>query len=367
VKVPSAELAIRIATEVTGHTPTRTRRFTTGARHFVFEVQFADPPPIVVRIGSQAAQAEMVGAVHLSGLLKPLGVPLPAILAEDVRAELPWLALERLPGTDLGAVIATLSDEQLEQIAAEVASVQAITGKTGSAGRYGYAAVPQQAPYAAWTQVLEANLDRSRKRIAAAGLFDVALVDSVQAVLRANCHQIDQIEPTPFLHDTTTKNVIVTSTGRLSGIVDVDDLCYGDPRYPAALTLAALMADAGPVQYVSAWLWHAEQPDDPTFRLYVSLFLLDLMAEHGQMFNGNERPSPGGSDLASASVRKQSSARPGIRKRRVCPSGGSLVGGVTQTGAPDRFARARATPSGIYSSHVTHVDGSAKAHIYGRD
>jgi hypothetical protein len=50
--------------------------------------------------------------------------------------------------------------------------------------------------------------------------------------------EFDRIAPTPFLHDTTTKNVIVTSEGHFSGIVDVDDLCLGDPRYPAALTQA---------------------------------------------------------------------------------------------------------------------------------
>jgi hypothetical protein len=89
------------------------------------------------------------------------------------------------------------------------------------------------------------------------------------------------------LHDTTTKNVIVTQDGTFSGIVDVDDLCFGDPRYPAALTLAALMAYGGPDSYVSAWLRHTAQSDDRIFRLYVSLFLLDLMSEHGQTFNGN--------------------------------------------------------------------------------
>jgi hypothetical protein len=104
---------------------------------------------------------KMIGAVHLSGLLKHSGVPLPAILAEDVRAELPWLVLERLPGTDKGALIARLSEEQLDRVAARVESTQAITAKTGSAGRYGYSALPAQAPYTAWTHVLEANLDRS--------------------------------------------------------------------------------------------------------------------------------------------------------------------------------------------------------------
>jgi hypothetical protein len=34
--------------------------------------------------------------------------------------------------------------------------------------------------------------------------------------------------------------------------VDIDDLCFGDARYPAALTLAVLMAYGGSVSYVSA-------------------------------------------------------------------------------------------------------------------
>lgn len=58
-------------------------------------------------------------------------------------------------------------------------------------------------------------------------------------------------------------------------------------------------ADAGrtngplrrPVNYVSDWLRQARQTDDQVFRLYVSLFLLDLTSEHGRIFNGNERPS----------------------------------------------------------------------------
>jgi len=103
--------------------------------------------------------------------------------------------------------------------------------------------------------------------------------------------EIDSFPPTPFLHDTTTRNVIVTEAGAFSGIVDVDDLGFGDPRYPAALTLAVLTAQGGPAQYVSAWLRHAGLSDDRLFRMYVLIFLLDLMSEHGQVFNGNQRPS----------------------------------------------------------------------------
>ncbi len=290
-RAPSAELAAAIAAQVTGCAPETVSRFPTGARHYVYEAQFADRQPIVVRIGSATAHSEMAGAIYLSKLLRPRGVPLPAILAEDVQSSFPWLVLERLPGTDLGALIGSFTDTQLDQIAARVAVAQSITAETGSAGRYGYAAKPNEAQHSTWSQVLDAHHGRSRRRIASAGLFDVALADIVHGELSAMRDEIDAIPPTPFLHDTTIKNVIVTAEGGVSGIVDVDDLCFGDPRYAAALTLAVLTAQRGPIQYVFAWLRHARWSDDRLFRLYVTLFLLDLMAEHGQVFNGNQRPS----------------------------------------------------------------------------
>ena len=244
-----------------------------------------------MRIGDSSARAELAGAIYLSGLLQPKGVPLPAILAADIEAEFPWLLLERFSGMDLGAVISGLSEAQLDSIAAKVAHAQGITARTHSVGRYGYAARPEQAPQDAWSQVLKANLARSRRRIEAAGLFEAGLVDIVAAMIAATRAEIDAIGATPFLHDTTTKNVIVTQDGMFSGIVDVDNLCFGDARYPAALTLAVLTAYGGPVSYVSAWMRHAQHADDRIFRLYVSLFLLDLISEHGQVFNGNQSPS----------------------------------------------------------------------------
>jgi hypothetical protein len=52
------------------------------------------------------------------------------------------------------------------------------------------------------------------------------------------------------------------------------------------LTLAALAAFGGPRHYVGTWLRYASAEDDPIFRLYVNLFVLDLMSEQGHVFNG---------------------------------------------------------------------------------
>ena len=287
VDVPSATIASDLAAAAVGCPPVEVRRFSMGAHHYVFEAKFQDRAPVVVRIAAEHSRSAMVGAYKLSNLLRPQGVPLPEVIAEGLNHRFSHLVLERFPGADLWNVIRDLSDESLEAIATKVAAAQRATARTASAGRYGYAVVPADAPRERWSQVLQDNLARSRKRILAAGLFDVSPVDAVEMMVLAARAELDALEPIPFLHDTTTKNVIVTPEGAFSGIVDVDDLCFGDPRYVIALTLASLTTFDGPVRYVDAWMKLANYRDDKIFRLYVALFIVDFMSEHGQAFNGN--------------------------------------------------------------------------------
>jgi aminoglycoside phosphotransferase len=240
-----------------------------------------------VRIAAKHSRSAMAGALKLSRLLRPQGVPLPEIIAEGVNHRFSHLVMERLPGTDLGEVIGGLSDTKLEAIAKQVARAQNLTSQTASGTQYGYAIEPADAPRERWSQVLLDNLARSRRRIAAAKLFDENAIDTIANMAAAARAELDTLSPIPFLHDTTTKNVIVTPEGSFSGIVDVDDLCFGDPRYVVALTLASLMASGSPTRYVDAWMDAAGYRNDRIFRLYVALFLVDFMSEHGQEFNGN--------------------------------------------------------------------------------
>jgi aminoglycoside phosphotransferase (APT) family kinase protein len=231
----------------------------------------------------------MRNAARLSRVLRPLGVPLPEILAEEMEVEFPYLVLDRLPGSDLSEVMPGLSGEQLESVASAVVNAQRATASLASReGRYGYAASCDEAPWFKWPEVLTAHLARSRQRMAAAALFDIHELDPLSLVLCEMESELNAVPSIPFLHDTTTKNVIVTTDGRFSGIVDVDDLCFGDPRYVLALTEASLLMQGLPLQYTSAWRRLGGFADDRRFRLYVALFLADFMAERGQIFNGNE-------------------------------------------------------------------------------
>jgi aminoglycoside phosphotransferase (APT) family kinase protein len=267
------------------------RRFRTGAMHYVFEASFDGGAPVVIRMGRRERRAGMAAGIPLNRRLRAVGVPLPKVLALGLDHPCTWVAFERLPGTDLGDVIGSLSDRQLRSVAEAVAAAQAAAALTGASGRYGYAAAPEDAPCTSWSEVLEANIARSRRRIRAAGLFASHPVERVAALVAARREVLNALPATAFLHDTTTRNVIVSPAGRLGGIVDVDDLCFGDPRYAAALTLAVLLAHAGPVAYVEHWMRAAGQEEDGLFCLYVAMFLVDLIGEHGQRFNGNAQRS----------------------------------------------------------------------------
>lgn len=266
------------------------RRFGNGLAFYVFDVD-AGGERAVVRMGLPGQRRALRDGVALSRALRPLGVPLPALLFDGTEAALPYVIIERFAGTDLGDVFAVLGDEQRRAIARQVAAAQMAVGRLGPAQRFGYAASAEAATHGDWAVVVQASIARSQGRIMTAGLFDPEPAEQLSGLFDALAPQMRAIAATPFLHDTTTKNVIVTRDGVLSGIVDVDDLCFGDPRYAAALTATALLTRRHDLDYVSTWLDAMGLADDALFRFYIAVFLLDFMSEHGMVFNGNMRPS----------------------------------------------------------------------------
>ena len=124
------------------------------------------------------------------------------------------------------------------------------------------------------------------------GLFDSKVVERVEDIFLKMRDELDNIPATPFLYDTITKNVLVTPNGEFAGIVDVDALCFGDPRLVPALTLTAIMVfEEGEVSYIDTWMQIANFSKDRLFYFYVTVFLVGFMSEHGQQFNGNQKES----------------------------------------------------------------------------
>ncbi|HVH06787.1 MAG TPA: hypothetical protein VNE71_12390 [Myxococcota bacterium] len=269
----------------------RVARFPAGLAHWVYDVALASGRALVVRIGGALARPMFAAAARLSGELRPLGVPLPELLAAGDADGRPYLILERLPGTDLRFVYRALARAEKDALAERVADAQARVARRPEGRGFGYAAHPD-GPFShgSWTDVIRASLARSRGRVADVRAPEIAAMPRLERAVERLALGLDAVRPTPFLDDTTTKNVIV-DRGALSGIVDVDWLGYGDPLLPIALTRAALLSEELDTDYVDAWCRHA-RPDaaaSPLLRLYTAVFCADFLSEAGQAFN-RDRP-----------------------------------------------------------------------------
>jgi len=290
VAEPTAEDAAVLAGDVLGSRATRVIRFPTGRAHFVYDVELVDGRHAVIRISRREDIEAARGGLYWSSLLRPKGVPLPALLHSDLsltRFAFPVLVLERLPGDDLGAVYRQLVQRRLRALAEQLASIQAIVTALPLGRGYGYAAsYDGPFPHARWEGAIAALAARSRARIRAAAIIDEKVADVVDEAAERFAGYFARVAPVPFLHDITTKNVIVHD-GRLSGIVDVDDLCFGDPLLLLALIRVALLAHGLAPFYAEQWLEivrpDAEQAAAVDF--YTGMYCLDFIGELGQRFN----------------------------------------------------------------------------------
>jgi len=267
----------------------RVTRFPTGMCHYVYEVVTTSGKAYVVRIASPGTRSYIEGGLYWHPILKDAGVPVPALHASGSDNSFAYMLLERLPGSDLGQVYGTLSSSAKHALAGAIAEVQRAVGMLPKPRGFGFAFSYEQvntAGKSSWIEVVRADISRSEERIRRVGRIDTRFIERTRAVLAGHETHLRDVEPVPFLDDVTTKNVIINN-GVLSGIVDTDEVCFGDPLFTVGLTNMALLSLGVDTEYVDFWLdaMHATRQQRATVRVYSLVFCLNFMGELGQVFN----------------------------------------------------------------------------------
>jgi aminoglycoside phosphotransferase (APT) family kinase protein len=272
-------------------------RFPTGICHYVYDVVTADGRRVVARLASADTRHLLAGGIYWHERLRDVGAPLPALLHADLSpaSGFPYMLLERLPGQDLGLVYDELTREQRHALAAEIVALQRAVATLPHASGYGFACSYDDAGLrASWLDVVLADLERSHARIAALGAVPLEHVERVRKRVMAIAGYLRTVEPVAFLDDTTTKNVLVHA-GKLSGVVDTDQVCFGDPLFTLALIRVALLAHDMDVDYADQWrdLLALSSERERALAVYVAVFAVGFMSEVGQRFNRDEPPPIG--------------------------------------------------------------------------
>ncbi|HEX8036511.1 MAG TPA: phosphotransferase [Ktedonobacterales bacterium] len=294
MRTPTREDAMRVVRHALGAGVSAISRFPTGLSHYVYDVVTDDGRRIVVRMASSDTRDALAGGIYWHERLRAVGVPLPALLYANLGQgdDLPVMVLERLPGCDLGDEYDQLTPLQRRAIAHQIASIQSRVATLPPARGFGFAhSYDDPTLYASWLDVVLAELERSRQRISAVGMVDISHMDRVSERVQTIAPYLRTVEPCAFLDDTTTKNVLIHE-GTLSGIVDTDYVCFGDPLFTVALTRMSLLAHEHDIDYITYWCEHLRlsEPQRHALDIYTAVFCVNFLSEIGQQFNKDEAP-----------------------------------------------------------------------------
>jgi len=274
-----------IATEILSRelniVPTKLARFTTGNCHSVYYVE-AKNDRYVLRVTSEANKIYHFGSVKWLNELVKLAVSVPKILSHGRYGEdIYYVLITFICGKDLGEIYHTLNDYQKRDIVKALSDIQKKVATLPSKKSYGHG----DASFVTWSEAIKNHIERSRKRIRNNNVFDMGLCDAVDEIMGTLENYFSGIEPVAFLDDITTKNVLIHE-GRLDGIVDIDEICYGDPLLTVGLTKMALLAMRADTRYIDYWLDEMQVNDVQmqAVTFYTLLFCIDFMGEQGMKF-----------------------------------------------------------------------------------
>jgi len=184
------------------------------------------------------------------------------------------------------AIYSQLTNSDRKAIADKVCRIQQLVGTLPEGPGYGVVSLPVGPYLPSWRAVLDQHLADSRSRIEVAGLLSTRAVQRVERHAARFQRYFERVRPVPFLDDATTKNVLVHD-GRLSGIVDVDEICFGDPLFTIGQTRASLLNSGLDSEYTNYWCDALDLTSEQrsVVALYTAMSCVIFLSEFGHRFN----------------------------------------------------------------------------------
>lgn len=213
--------------------------------------------------------------VNLLGRLSACEIPIPAVLSYGKYGDYFYLILSYIPGDDIGNVYYRLNGGEKKQIAREVVEIQRKVSTID---------IPTNSEWT-WNSVVEEILNRAEERIGRKSYFDVYKVHIVKNLQQEIQEYLDKVQPTPYLDDISTKNLLING-GKVSGIIDIDWMGFGDMLTFVAMTKVALLNMNLDTEYIDYLLdeIHPSTAEYKAFVFYCLMFCVDFMGERGMQF-----------------------------------------------------------------------------------
>lgn len=267
--------------------PTKIIRNTVGLAGYVYTVQICDDK-YVIKISDD--KNIISGATYWLDKIKHLDIPTPKVIAENTSTSPYYFIMTFISGKDLGIVYSSLSKDEKKNIAKRLIYYQQEIKKLPMARGFGSLNSYEDSDnlFNTWEDFILSEIKRAEDGIRKNNIFATEYVSKVRDLIPDFREYFLTIKPQPFLDDVTTKNALIHE-GKLSGIIDLDWITFGDQIYFLSLTTMALLsmkADLDYIDYLKDEM-NLNKNQEKVAELYVLIFCIIFMSEKGACFNKN--------------------------------------------------------------------------------
>jgi len=285
------ELAQKIIQRHFGTSDFILERKTTGLCNEVYEAKLPDQN-VIIRIG--VTSNNLLGSSKWIPIFETQGISVPKILFEDYSKTLipyPYQVMSKLPGQDLGQVIEKLSETELSALAQEIASIVKRLAVLPTNGRFGWFSLDDSKLAPDFAAEMRTMLQTPNDRMQKTGIYDEELAETIEQ-LYANCKEYFKTVPSLFYYDDLNSKNVMIENGRLSGLVDLDGVSYGDPLQAIGAIRASWPGTTYGDYYIEAVMdaLNLTAEERHIVSTYAIFHRYSWMSENGIAFNANTEP-----------------------------------------------------------------------------
>ena len=278
----------KICDDVFNGKPTEIIRNTVGLAGYVYTFVFNDTK-YVIKISDD--KNLIIGSTYWLNKVKDLDIPTPCVIAENLVNAPYYFVMSFIPGKDLGLVYSFLLKSEKKNIAKKIIGFQKEIKKLPMAKGFGSLNSYEDSENicSSWEESLLNDINRAEEGIIKNGIFSVEYVLKLKKIVPYFKEYFSSVKPVPFLDDITTKNVLIHE-GKLSGIIDLDWISFGDEVLFLGLVTMALLsmkADLDYADYLKDEM-NLNEMQERALKFYVLMFCVIFMSEKGMCFNQTE-------------------------------------------------------------------------------
>lgn len=278
----------KICDDVFNGKPTEIIRNTVGLAGYVYTVVFNDTK-YVIKISDD--KNLIIGSTYWLNKVKDFDIPTPCVIAENLVNAPYYFVMSFIPGKDLGLVYSSLLKSEKRIIAKKIIGFQKEIKKLPMAKGFGSLNSYEDSENicSSWEESLLNDINRAEEAIINSGIFSVEYVLKLKQIMPNFKEYFSSVKPEPFLDDITTKNVLIHE-GKLSGIIDLDWISFGDEVLFLGLVTMALLSMKADIDYADYLKdeMNLNAMQERALKFYVLMFCVIFMSEKGMCFNQAE-------------------------------------------------------------------------------